>query len=246
MVCEVKTGRCVQAGCEPDLAEPNDSPGEAEPLAAGRTDDLRLCEGDIDWFSVTLVRGDRLMVIVQTDFLASQRFQTVLFDPAAEQVLQEDSLLIDYTVDSAGDYLLRTQTLDPRADYDLIVYVSRGIPCDDDDYEPNDDFTQAAVLDAGVHTGLAVCPRDEDWFVVERSPQQRLVVTMEHPAANGQLDLDLLAGDGRTLVDRSAGAGDTEVVTAAPGARTRFFVRVYGAPETQNGYQLTIELTEER
>ncbi|RLB59081.1 MAG: hypothetical protein DRI34_03060 [Deltaproteobacteria bacterium] len=245
LVCDLSSGRCLPAECQPDVYEPNDDSQQAAPLGAGRVNGLTLCAGDRDWFAITLARGDRLLVIVQTDFLAADRFQTVLLDPSGGEVIQEDPLLIDATVGEDAVYLLRTQTLDPQASYDLIIAVSRGVPCDDDDFEPNDGLVEAAVIGTGHHDDLAVCPHDEDWYVLERQPGQTLQVQLTHPAAEGDLDLDLLAGNGQTLVDRSAGAGDVEVVRALPGSGTRFFIRVYAAPETQNRYQLDISLEQE-
>lgn len=242
-VCDPATGQCVPADCRPDPFESNDSPAEAAPLGAGRVDELTLCPGDLDWYAVDLARGDRLMVIVNTDFLAADHFQTVLFDPRAEEILQEDSLLIDHTVAEDAPHLLRCQTTDPRADYDLVVTISRGIPCDDDAFEPNDSAYDPAVVQAGVYTGLALCPHDEDWYLLERPPDMRLEVRIEYPAIEGDLDLELVASDARTVVDRSATAGDFELVSVGANPGTRFYVRVYAGAQTANRYEMTIAMT---
>jgi hypothetical protein len=241
-VCDPTLGQCVPHDCRDDAFEPNNSPTEAAGLTADRFDDLTLCPEDLDWFRLDLTRGDRLMVIVNTDFLASDYFQIVLFDPTATEVLQEDNLLIDHTVNADAAYLLRAQTADPRATYGLVVTISRGIPCDDDDLEPNDNAFDATVISAGQLPHRVICPHDEDWYVLERPLDKRLEARIDYPALQGDLDLDLLAGDAQTLVMRSATAGNSEFVYVEDHPGTRFFLRVYASPETANQYEMNVEL----
>lgn len=241
-LCDPPTGRCVAEDCRPDPLEPNDLPDGPAKLGPGRTTELNLCPADQDWFAIDLIRGDRLQVIVNTDFLAADHFQIVLFDPALGEALQEDTLLIDHVVPTDGSYLVRTQTSDPQASYSLIVTISRGIPCDDDPLEPNDSAHSARPIGAGRHAGLVVCPRDEDWYVLERQLNQSLQVRIEFPALQGDLDLDLVAGDGQTLLMRSATAGDAEFVFVDNNPGTRFFVRVWADPQVGNRYELRADL----
>ena len=241
-VCDPTQGACVPHDCRADPFEPNDSPAEAAGLTAERYDDLTLCPEDLDWFKLDLVRGDRLMVIVNTDFLASDYFHIALFDSTATEVLQEGNLLIDHTVNADAAYLLRAQTADPRATYGLVVTISRGIPCDDDDLEPNDNAFDASVISAGQFPHRVICPHDEDWYVLERPLDKRLEARIDYPALQGDLDLDLLAGDAHTLVMRSATAGNSEFVYVDDHPGTRFFLRVYASPETANQYEMNVEL----
>ena len=242
-LCDISSGTCVSEDCLADRFEPNDAPGEAVTLDAGEFVDLTLCGGDLDWFSIFLSRGDRLQVIVSTDFLNADHFLTTLFNPDATEVLQEDNLLIDHTVSEDSAYLVRIQTSDLRAGYGLRVTVSRGTPCDDDEMEPNDSALSAVPVEAGGYPGLVVCPHDEDWYVIDRTYEQKLEVRIEYPAIEGDLDLDLLAGDAQTLVMRSATAADFELVWADSYPGTRFFIRVYGNPEISNQYTMGVTLS---
>jgi hypothetical protein len=242
-LCDISSGVCLPAGCFDDRFESNDRPAAAAKLDPGEIEDLTLCEGDLDWFKVSLARGDRLQVIVTTDFLNADHFKTTLFNPEATEVLQENNLLIDHTVSQDAVYLLQIQTSDPRATYGMRVTVSRGIPCDDDDLESNDSAHYAAAIEAGDYSGLVICPHDEDWYVMDRTLEQRLEVRIEYPAMEGNLDLDLLSGDAQTLVMRSATAEDSELVYVDNHPGTRFFVRVYGNPKISNQYTLGITLS---
>ncbi|HOX43176.1 MAG TPA: hypothetical protein PK668_06245 [Myxococcota bacterium] len=241
--CDPGSGACVSAECRPDGLEPNDFPESAAPLATGRHERLNLCPGDRDFYALGLVRGDRVQVIATTDFLSSDSFQLVLLDPTASEVLQEGSLLLDHVVAGTGTHLVRVQTLDPQASYALLVTVTRGVPCDDDAREPDDSALQARPIAPGSYPGLALCPQDEDWYSLERPLGARLLARLSYPALQGDLDLDLVAGDGQTLVMRSATAGDTEVVYAEGGPGTRYYLRVYAEGSNQNRYQLDVELT---
>ncbi|MBN2496428.1 MAG: hypothetical protein JXR96_17675 [Deltaproteobacteria bacterium] len=241
-ICDPSSGQCISEDCRNDGWEPNDAPDGAAALGPGRVDGLKLCPGDLDWFGIPLARGDRLQVIVNTDFLAADHFQAVLFAPEASEVLQEDSLLLDQTVARDGIYLLRFQTTDEQASYDLVVTVARGTPCDDDALEPDDSAYTARVVVAGDYEDLVICPRDEDWYVLERPLDRQLRVTIEFVALRGDLDLDLVAGDAQTLVMRSASAGDAEMVHVEEDPGTRFYLRVYGDDQTANQYEMRIEL----
>jgi hypothetical protein len=242
-VCNTKTGQCESGDCRPDRFEPDDTPDEAATISAGSYDQLVLCPGDIDWYGVELNRADRLLVIVNTNFLAAGNFQTVLFDPEW-QILQEGSLLLDATVSRSGRHFIRCQTLEPQAAYSLILNVSRGVPCDDDELEPNDGALQAVLLAPASYGPLTICPADEDWFVVERAASQNLKVSIEFSGQEGNLDLELRASDTRTVVDSSTGAGDFELVQAPAGLGTRFYVRVFAAPQVRNQYEMKIVLEE--
>ncbi len=241
-ICNLSSGECISEDCLDDRLEPNDEPSFAAPLEGGRTDRLTLCLQDLDWFSIQLARGDRLQVIVDTDFLASDHFQVALLSPEADDILHEDSLLIDHTVSRDGAYLLRVLTSDPRASYDLDVTISRGIPCDDDELEPNDSAYSAAPIASGRYPGLAICPHDEDWYVLDRPLDRRLEVRIDYPPLEGDLDLDLFAGDAQTVVMSSATAASSEFVFADDDPGERFFVRVYGSPQTANRYEMNVDL----
>lgn len=242
MHCDPATGRCRPAECQPDAEEPNDEPDAAAVLEPGRSQTLRLCPGDQDWYRIELARADRLQVIVDTDLLAADQFSIKLFDPELTEALQEGSLLIDHVATGDGAYRLRTATSDPQVDYSLIVTVSRGTPCDDDAFEPNDAALSARPIEAGSYGPLALCPRDEDWFVFERPLDRRVEARIEFPALEGDLDLELLGGDGQTVIDRSATAGDSETVRAFDEPGTRYYLRVWAEPQVGNRYVLQLEL----
>ena len=50
------------------------------------------------------------------------------------------------------------------------------------------------------------------------------------------------AGDGQTLVARSATAGDAEQVNVSDAPGTRFFVRVWADPQVGNAYELQVTI----
>ncbi len=239
-ICDPPSGRCVSQDCRPDPMEPNDDPMAPSVLVPGRTQELVLCPDDVDWFGMELARGDRLQVIVNTDFLAADHFHIALFNVEFTEVIQQDSLLIDTVATEDGLYRLRATTSDEQAEYSFIVTLSRGVPCDDDDMEPNDAPLTAAPITEGTYGPLAICPRDEDWYVLQRPTDSDLVVRIDYPALDGDLDLDLLAGDGHTLVMRSATAGNSETVFSDNDPGTRFFIRVYGDTQVSNNYEMTV------
>ncbi len=95
-------------------------------------------------------------------------------------------------------------------------------------FEPNQTRRTAARLEPGDYKGL-LC--NEDWYVLEVADGQRLEVSAAFSHAEGDLELEVQDGRGRTL-GWSRGQKDEEALALVPPAAGPLFVRVHGGPAT--------------
>ncbi len=145
---------------------------------------------------------------------------------------------------AAGSYRVRvTGAANPG--YTLTVDAPPGFA--PDAREPNDALSHAA--DLGYLTAPAAVPRlsantpeDVDWFAFETAAAGTLAaeVRIDFRTGQGDLDLDLFAGDG-TPLRSSAGAGDVEAVSLEGLPAGQYFARVTGHAGAINpAYTLTV------
>ncbi len=200
--CNLAARRCEARSCQPDRYEPNHTLEEARPLAAGDHGELTLCDARPDLFSISLERGSRLDLYVDSDPLLEGLIQSALLDGTG-RVLAVGTFLLSRTVappaaESPAQFYLRLQSEDAFIPYGLRVRIGQGIPCDEDAYEPNDDPAQATLLTGDARLeGLTLCGMDRDHFRLSVTPGAALRITkhQERPA-DGDGDLLLLSSDG--------------------------------------------------
>jgi len=238
--CDLQRGQCVIARCLPDLDEPNDEQAEATLITAGRRAGLTVCGTEEDWYRIVLQRGDRINVNVEADVLVAGGLDVQLRDAAGRE-LARDPYLVDAVVSQPGDYFLRIRTRDAQASYALNVIVVRGVPCDDDAHEENDEAAQASPLSHGEHRNLQACPGDPDWYVVEVPAGRGLEVRLTHDPLQGDLDLLLFDSDASTQLAASRTTDPEERVQVDGVSGGRAWVLVIPSNDrSQNAYDLEI------
>lgn len=239
-VCQLSSGKCVPALCVPDRYEPNDTLATARTIVVGAHPNLSLCQGDVDHLAVPLKRGDRLLAVVDVDPLLNADIALL---GLAGEVLAEGEFALTATVSVDGTYVLRLSSRDAYVRYGLRLTVSRGVPCDDDEDEENDDVTAAKPLEPGEYDRRSVCPADEDWWTIAVKSGDTVEVEVVHTALDGDLDVVLYDGDGRRELARSATTADTEIVRSNQFTGSRVYARVFGAtPAQQNRYDLVVRV----
>ncbi len=239
--CELATGQCVPAECLADRFEPNDTLAQATPLPQGLTPNLTLCQGDVDDFKVALEDGDRLSLIIDADPLLD--FHVAILDGAGDVVAQGD-LSAEAQVSVPGEYYVRLTSQDAYVRYGLRATVSRGIPCQADPGEPNEDFQHATILPQGDTYGRTICPGDLDFYAVAVAPGDTVEVQLTSSPLDGPLDLTLFDSTGTHEVASSATTDEVQSVTAPVLAGSRVYVEVAGDdPTVQNSYDLHLAVT---
>jgi hypothetical protein len=189
--CELKTGQCVPRLCQDDRLEPNDSLAQATGASLQTLANLNLCEADIDWFQVPLSRGDELGVSVEADPFAENTFRAQISEPSG-RVVAKGKLLARYVATASQPYFVSIESSNVGQGYTLALLKSRGTPCDDDRFEPNDTKLQATVVNLTPRLDAELCPQDVDWFEVSIPAMATLTVSVENwPATPRQIRLCL-------------------------------------------------------
>lgn len=242
--CEVGSGKCLRRACQPDRYEPNDDVTQATGVAPGLYPFLTLCEFEADFYAATLARGDHLDVFIDADPLLRDAMGVQIEDGSA-RVLARGQLAADTTVSFAGTYYVRITSTDRFVEYALRLIISRGIPCDTDLYEPNDDLPRATRLPSVTGpvptTGtLTVCPGEVDYFRFDVPSGKSVSIELFHTPSEGDLDLYVYDASGGKLIGQSVTTDSPEKVTvtsaAAGGAA---YAKVMSAnARVQNQYYL--------
>ena len=238
--CDVGAGKCVPRTCQPDRFEQNNDLPKAYGVAPGRHDNLTLCPGDVDWYSITLARGDQLGVNLDADPFSENNFSTVVKD-GTRRTLAAGKLLVSYVASAPQKYYVVVSTIDPFQPYDISFLLSRGTPCDDDSHEPNDEGTAPTSFNLGTSLEGAICPQDQDWFKVAVPAGKGLKASLVNYDSSKGL-LRLCAFDGMTPLgcDDSTAPAVTMAEPAVGGKQV--LIRVVGSTErAANAYTLKVE-----
>jgi hypothetical protein len=238
--CNVGSGKCVPRACQPDRYEPNNDPAHAYGVAAARYTDLTLCAGDVDTYSIPLARGDQLGVNVDADPFSENNFSTVVRDSTG-RTLAAGKLLVSYVAPAPATYYVAISSIDPYQLYDVTFLLSRGTPCDDDGYEPNDTPAQATAVNSATSLDAAICPQDQDYFsLAVPAGKGARVSLVNYNSGAGLLRLCLLDFVTAAELSCSDDAVAPVAFVAAPGAKV--LARVAGSSaRIANSYTLKVE-----
>ncbi len=239
--CDVSAGKCIPRMCQPDKYEQNNDMSKAYGLTTGAYLNLTLCPQDVDWYSISLARGDQIGVILDADPFSENNFSTVVKDGTG-RTLAAGKLIVKYVATASQKYYVVVSSIDPFQPYDMNFLLSRGTPCDDDALEPNDDSAAATGFNTGNTLEAAICPQDQDWFRAVVPTGKGLKASFaNYDASKGALRLCAFDGMAQLGCDDSP-APVLNFPATTVGGKT-VLLRVVGAfAETANGYTLKVEL----
>jgi hypothetical protein len=238
--CQVDTGKCVARDCQPDPYEPNNEAPQAFGAQAQRYTDLTLCLNDVDQFKLNLNRGDQLGVNLDADPFAENAFATLVKD-ASGRTVASGKLLASFVAPAAATYYVVISCTDPYQPYDATFLLSRGSPCDDDGYEPNDLPAQATAANSSSLLDGRICPQDQDHFRFAVPASQGVRISLvNYDSGSGLLRLCLI--DGNTSLGCSEETAPVVTATSTQVAGKTLIGRVLGSSErTANSYTLKVE-----
>jgi hypothetical protein len=111
-------------------------------------------------------------------------------------------------------------------------------PCTEDSFDPNDSVAAAKPLALGYTPNL--CALNDDFYSIAMDGTEGLRVELFFTNASGNLDLELIAPDGATIVAASRGQGNGEAISVNTLAAGTYTVRVFGRAGAQNKYSLQL------
>jgi len=168
-----------------DILEPNDSRETAARLPLGTIGGLSIC-GNADWFVYDLLAGETLTVEIRfktangdldlellTESERLSRWSTSVTDREVVSITASQDEVVYLNVYGWHNNSIFSEEND---EYTLIASVTEASdPCQDDEYEPNDDYQSATrlyLMDFGQWKNMKTCPANPDWLVYDLSPHQ--------------------------------------------------------------------------
>ena len=240
-------GICVPR-CIDDQYEENNTLANAAVLTEGVYPSLILCEGDHDWYRITVPSDQRLQVMLEHDFSAGDINATLYY--LDEQGVQHETQIASSTQDleilsgalRGKVYLLHVYGASDQVqnEYNLTLAYDRCF----DRFEPNDDDEQITDLmideyDTEYAFDLVICPGDRDYFSLEGvadGDRVEAFALFDHEEGN----LEILLARNGTLTDGSLSQTDDEMVMSERGVGEVWLLLFGGDAEVENEVRLVV------
>ncbi len=216
------------SGCPDDDREDNDGRDAATAWESGSVWELYSCPGDDDWFGGMLSLGDRIHADVLFPHGEGNIDVDLLDDDGSTLEFSAtitDDEVIEHISDHSGMYFLKVyMSDDPGAEtgnaYVLMVEVERS-PCEDDVFEDNDSLTDERIITRGSHSGLMLCPGDDDYYsATYTGPSSVSHIAVNFGHSEGNIDLYLLDSSGGVLASSTSTDDDESISWTFSGGET--------------------------
>ncbi len=202
-------------------------------------------QADYDWYEIYISPGEELLAVSLSFSDVAGNIDLSLYDSVGNFITSSTSTTDDEYIDlllaSSGTYYLRIYGDNAGNLYDL--WWDDLPPPSDDAYEENDGYLTAYdhtlnEMDWLTEIDGAGIQADDDWYQITiTSGYENLIVDLRFIDADGDIDLQVYASDGTTLIAYSWSTTDNEYIdTILPSSGT-YYLRVYGA-DAGNIYNL--------
>jgi len=234
-----------------DNYEENDDWDQAFDLSSDEQTWLSTIDGpgfqsDEDWYEIYITPGYERLVVDLTFTHSEGDIDLDVYDTSLTLITGSwsvtDNEYINYIVPSSGTYYLLVYYGNLGNEYDLwwddILYTGPT----DDNYEPNNDYTQAYDLSSyegiwlSTIDGLGV-QADDDWYEIYITPgNERLVVELTFSHAAGDIDIDVYDAS-LTLITDSWSMTDNEYINYIVPSSGTYYLLIYWG-DAGNEYDL--------
>lgn len=236
------------------LDEPrNESAAQARllPPADGPSfEELKVCQGDIDWYELDVEAGTFLTVDARFEHEAGD-LDMQLFLNDGETLLDEsrtttDNERVELEVGTHRVLLVKVFLAIPAIEpvpYKLIVSRDPGLVCADDGNEPDDNIAGAKPLISDVPYEGRLCTADPDWFVLSGVPHgKQITARLDFVDSLGDLDIELYRAGSVGPIQRANSMADGELLRYDASFAGDYFFKVFGKAADTNVYTLRAEL----
>ena len=237
---------CVStAPCVDDPLEENDQPESASVLPLEESP-LMICAGDEDWFSFQLCEGGELQVdlrFIHADGDLDMSLKSLDGRRLLNRISSDDDESLWYQASEAMELRLQVRGYDGAQNSYRMEASIQGCAqaplCLDDGMEQNSDRESATPLSFGDYSQLMLCGEDEDWYRLESCVGGQITAAIRFQSLDGDLDMELLSGEGAVLVEGSSGSDDEEIRHLNPEGGD-LYLRVFGYQGAENRYDLEL------
>lgn len=246
--------------CLDDLLEgspENDGPAfgtvldkNAGPLFA----ELKLCQGDVDWYRIDATAGTYLTVDARFDHEAGD-LDVQLYLPDGVTLLDESRTItnnerVELEVGTDLSLLVKVFLQLPSitpVPYQLIVAHDPGTACPDDSHEPDDSIGDAKDLVSDRAYDGRLCAADPDWFALRGVPAgRRINLNLTFNDALGDLDMAVYRPGSPVAVLTASSMDDNESLSFTASYSGDYFIRVFGKAADKNVYTLRADIREQQ
>ncbi len=209
------------ADCQDDPGEPNEDAGQATTLTPGTIErslcDTALVPIDVDWYAIEAPAGQKLQVTLTFD-PAEGDLDLYLLGPEQQTLSASETVtgaeVVSHTPSAAQTLYVVVTGVGQESfhmGYALTLSLTTTASCEADDFEPNDDVSEASPL-PGPSDVMSICPGDLDVFAVSLACGAKVVATLD-TAGTGDLDMGLWPVGAVSGTPLAQAATDKEVET---------------------------------
>ena len=242
---------CVDDGF--DQLTGNDDFSTAAPITDG-WEPFRVCEGNDDYFSLTLLEGESALFSAVYNAGANVNFEA--FDENQQPVALEESTctgLVTAEVEApmgGGAKTFYMKATGDNTNYMLKAFkFGNAAECADAANEPNDSAATATPVTAGETVEAAMC-HGSDWDVysIDLTAGEQLTVTHTFVNINGNLDMDLFSPGQEVAIGQGVaytfGQTDEEILEYTAEESGPHLLLVFNNNETATPYTLQFEVSD--
>ncbi len=230
--------------CVDDLAEPDADPADAVTLKPGVYPGRRMCGDDIDYIGINAAGGTTLVAAVTWNRDEGE-LNLALVDAglgvrATGSTSEGRSQLVYDRPDDSALWLEVTGSFGDRMSY-TVELTAETTRCEDDGSEPDSSTAEATPLSLPTSVARKICGGDSDFFRVSAAAGQRLHFAASFDHRYGDLDMELRASDGSTVLASAASEKSLEEITWTATSSETLYVRIYGVDGASNPYTLAVD-----
>lgn len=239
----------VNPDCVDTKLEPNESQDLSIILPGPDTyTDLKICEGDKDYFAIDVPDGDTLTVELQflhadgdIDLQLKDRSGTVA--NSFSETDNESATVTNVTGSSERYYIEVRPALGATNDYTMVVTVETGsgVQCDPDFLEPNDTPTDARqAITEGLDDFTASMCTDVDYYALDLTTGQQLRAEIASTVTDFDLDIEILDPSEQVVASNSDVGSDATLSWTAESDGTHYVHVFRGSGTGVGDYTITV------
>lgn len=242
---------CVEDGY--DLLTGNDDFATAAAITDG-WEPFRVCQGNDDYFSLSLLEGESALFSAVYNDGASVEFEA--FDDAQQPIGLAQSTctgLVTAEVEApmgGGPKTFYMKATGDNANYMLKAFkFGNAAECADAANEPNEDASTATAVSPGETVEAAMC-HGSDWdvYAIELSAGETIMITHRFININGNLDMELLAPGAPIEIGQGVAytfaTTDEEILEYTAEESGTYHLLVFNNNETATPYTLDFEVSD--
>jgi len=230
-----------------DSFEENDILSNAATITPNLYQNLRIIDGDSDFFKFSANNSDLIQVYIYfTHIDGGLDIDLYLYDDSGTELDSSESVTndeyISYTATYSGVYYIEVYPYEAPSSSYSTYDLELVLPIGDDSYEENDNLNSAADITAFINSTVSnLVWQDMDYFKFTLPCDYLVNITVEFSISKGDLDI-YLYDENSTLIAYSQTASIERILTAvpySPGGSTTLYLKI-ASDRVISNYQIKL------